>query len=149
MTDLITPEGFRHHIAVQVRWGDLDALGHVNNAVYLTYLEQARITYMNERQLWDGSDGGLGVIMARVAIDYKLPLIATDEVHVFSRCSRLGNRSFDIEQQIIRIRDGQQAISAQGSTVGVAYDYRIGQSAPIPAGWRERIKAYEIVPPAE
>ncbi len=149
MTDVITPEGFRHHIAVQVRWGDLDALGHVNNAVYLTYIEQARITYMNDQQMWDGSDSGLGVIMARVALDYKLPLIATDEVHVFSRCARLGNRSFEIEQQIIRLRDGQQAVSAQGSTVGVAYDYRVNQSVPVPAAWRERIKAYEIIPPQE
>jgi acyl-CoA thioester hydrolase len=149
MTAVLTPEGFRHHIDIQVRWGDLDALGHVNNAVFLTYMEQARITYMNEQHLWDGSDSGLGVIMARIALDYKLPLIAADEVHVFSRCVRLGNRSFEIEQQIIRIRDGQQAISAQGTTTGVAYDYRLNQSVPIPAAWRERLKAYEIVPPQE
>lgn len=149
MSEVTAPEGFRHHVAMQVRWGDMDALGHVNNAVFLTYLEQARIRYMEEQQLWDGSGGGQGVIMARVELDYRQPVLSDDELHVFSRCVRLGNRSFVVAQQIDRVRDGQQAVAAQALTTAVAYDYRSGQSTPVPEEWRQRIRAYEQVPPLE
>ncbi len=93
MTTITAPEGFRHQYAIQVRWGDMDALGHVNNAVYLTYLEQARVDYTRrELKLWDGAAGKIGLIMARVEIDFKLPLFAGDDVHVFTRMVRLGQK---------------------------------------------------------
>lgn len=140
---LTPPEGFRHHISIDVRWGDMDALGHVNNAVFLTYLEQARIDYFNQLKLWDGNLSELGLIMARVVLDYKLPLVAGDDVHIFTRCSRIGNRSLDTEQLILRVKDERTEIAAQGTTTAVAYDYQKNQSAPVPDDWRARILEYE------
>lgn len=150
MENIALPEGFRHHLPIQVRWGDMDALGHVNNAVYLTYLEQARVDHLRrELGLWDGQSGKIGVILARVEIDFKLPLFAGDDVHVFSRVTRLGNRSIDIEQVVTRLKNKQYELAARALVTGVIFDYASNQSTPIPAEWRARIKAYEIVAPAE
>ena len=80
-------DDFRHRTSLQVRFRDIDAFGHVNNATYLTYLEMARIDY--SYSLWERSRER-GLIIARIAIDFKLPLFAGDDVHVFTRTSRLG-----------------------------------------------------------
>jgi acyl-CoA thioester hydrolase len=143
------PQGFRHAAPIQVRWGDVDALGHVNNAAYLTYLEQARVTYFQELGLWDGLTGKVGPIMARCEIDYRLPLVAADHVVVYTRCTRLGTRSFDTEQLIARARDGAAEVAAQSKIILVVYDYNALRSTPMPEAWRERLRAYEAVPPVE
>ena len=149
MTSITPPQGFRHTQPIQVRWGDMDALGHVNNATFLTYLEQARINYVREIQLWQGDGDGIGLIMARCVIDYKLPLFAGDDVYVFTRCARLGNRSFDTAQWIMRLKDEQLELAAQATVTGVVYDYRAGKSTLMPDEWRAKIKAYEPTPPEE
>lgn len=127
----------------------MDALGHVNNARFLTYFEQARIHYVRGLRLWDGIPDKLGLIIARVEIDFKLPLFAGDDVHVFTRCARLGNRSLETEQVVARRRDDPLEVVAQGVITIVVYDYRANQSAPIPAEWRDLVKAYEVTPPNE
>lgn len=143
MTTIHPPEGFRHLQFIQVRWGDLDAMGHVNNATYLTYLEQARISYFTAVGLWDGTERGIAPIMAKVTLDYRRPLFATDEVYVCTRTIRLGNRSFEQEQRIVTTgADGLQ-VAAQSMIILVSYDYAAGTSVPIPQAWRERIAAYE------
>ena len=147
-----TSLGFRHAYPLQVRWSDMDALGHVNNARFLTYMEQARIAYATDLALWDGDRGTLGLIMARAVVDFKLPLLAADEVYVLSRCIRLGRRSFDMEQWVVRASSVDPAapeISAQGVITMVVYDYRANQSAPIPDRWRSLVKSYELAPPQE
>ncbi len=150
MTTISPPEGFRHHYPIQVRWGDMDALGHVNNAVYLTYLEQARVDYTRrELGLWDGAAGKIGLVMARVEIDFKLPLFAGDDVRVFTRMVHLGRTSGVTEQLIARVKDDQLEIAARALITIVVYDYANNQPTPIPAAWREQIKTYEIVPPEE
>lgn len=80
----VPPEGYRYETHIQVRWADLDALGHVNNATYLTYLEQARVSYFNDLGLWDGSIHQLGLIMAKVTLEYRLPVFGTDDVYVYT-----------------------------------------------------------------
>ncbi len=137
-------DGFRHHMPIQVRWGDMDALNHVNNAAYLSYLEHARINYFTDMALWGGTSTELGLIMARVVMDFKLPLHAGEDAHVFTRCIRLGNRSFETEQVLIRANaDGSQERVAAATITIVVYDYNANHSAPIPERWREGIMAYE------
>ena len=135
------PEGYRFHTSMTIRYGDLDALNHVNNAKYLTYMEQGRIDYYRELGLWDGNTSKVGVIVAKITIEYRLPLSFEDgEVDVWTRCSRLGDKSMDVQSLIVRC-DGQ--IAAAGRSVMVAYDYQAGAAVTIPDGWRERIAGYE------
>lgn len=130
-----------------MRWADLDALGHVNNATYLTYLEQARIMFFLTLALWDGKPDKLGLIMARAIIDYKLPLNAEDTVTVYTRVARIGSKSFDTEQHIVCERDGLPTLAAAATITIVIYDYRSNQSTPIPDNWRDKLQAHWVGQP--
>ncbi len=137
-------EGFRYQLPMQVRFADLDVLGHLNNAKYLTYIEQARIVYVRDVCGWDGDWTQLGMILARTEIDYKLPIAFEDQVKAYVRVSRLGGKSFDMEYLVTRQRDGgEEEIAATVKTIMVAYDYRQDTSIAVPDSWRERILAYE------
>ncbi|NWG16958.1 MAG: acyl-CoA thioesterase [Chloroflexi bacterium] len=137
-------EGFRHSVEVEIRFADLDALGHVNNAKYLTYLETARMHYFRHLGLWDGMAGAVGAIMAKATVEYRLPLSLSDTAAlVYTRCARLGGKSFDMEHVIVRRQNGTAAVAASGTIVVVAFDYRAGRSVAIPDEWRARIAAFE------
>jgi acyl-CoA thioester hydrolase len=111
----------------RVRFRDCDAMGHVNNAVFSTYLEESRI----------GVLGGLSdFILARVEIDFRSELRHGEEVEVRSRCSRVGTKSFDLEHEIA----AGDRIVAEARSVLVSYDYERGESRPVPDELRARLK---------
>lgn len=135
-------ELFKHHTRIDIRYRDLDALGHVNNAAYLTYLEQARVTYFRDMAYWDGYKSELGIIVARICIDYKLALRLEDQsVKVWTRVSRLGNKSFTLENIISR--SPEAGVAGHSETIMVAFDYARDQSVMIPDSWRQAIATYE------
>jgi acyl-CoA thioester hydrolase len=136
--------GFHHACSLQVRWSDLDALGHVNNATYLTYLEQGRIDFCSTLSLWDGKPDKLGLIMARAVIDYKLPLNADDGVTVYTRVARIGGKSFETEQHVVCERGGQSAVAAVATITIVVYDYPASLSVAIPDEWRARLQSHWV-----
>ena len=94
-------------------------MGHVNNAVYSTYLEQARIGILGDLEPF---------ILARVEIDFKAELRSGGDVEVRSRCSRIGTKSFELEHQIW---SGERL---------VGYDYEAGTSVPLTANQRRRLQ---------
>ncbi len=119
-----------------VRFRDLDALGHVNNAVFLTYLEQARFSFLQHLGLVRGPQEP-GMIVARVEIDFRSQATMGDEMEIAVRPSRLGTKSFDLDYEL-RV-DGR--LVAEATTVLVAYDYANNTSKEIPAEWRQRLAA--------
>lgn len=123
------------HYPIEVRFRDLDALGHVNNAVYATYLESARIAYY--QRLVGGSLDRLGIILAELTIRYKAPAHFGDELLVGVRVSRIGGKSFTMDYAIARLGDG--ALIATAQSVLVAYDYAAGRSVPVSDEFRARI----------
>jgi len=150
MQSITPPEGFRHQYALQVRWGDMDALGHVNNARFLTYIEQARFDYFRAglgRRYQVGDRPGF--ILVKVVLEFKQPLFESDDVHIFTRCIRLGGSSFDLEHWVMRLKDGQLEAAAQATITSVVYDYVERKSVPIPDALRAAIKAYEVAAPNE
>jgi len=127
---------------IEVRYGDLDPQGHVNNARYLTYIEQARIAYVRELGLWNGkSFQDIGIILAEASVSYKAAILWGQIVRVGVSISRLGTKSFDWAYVI---EDSEtRKIHATAATVQVAYDYHSSQTIPIPADWRKTITEYE------
>jgi acyl-CoA thioester hydrolase len=123
------------HYRIEVRFRDLDALGHVNNAVYATYFESARIAYY--QRLVGGSLDRLGIILAELTISYKAPAHFGDELLVGVRVSRIGGKSFTMDYAIARVGDG--ALIATGQSVLVAYDYAAGRSVPVSDEFRARV----------
>lgn len=138
------PDGFRHITPLTVRFSDLDAMGHVNNATYLTYMETGRIQYYRDLGLWQPIPRLIGPIMAKATVEYKLPLnLEDDHVVIFSRCARLGGKSYDMEHLIVRYKDDQPQVAARGLIVLVCFDYPAEKSVSIPDEWRASMTAYE------
>ncbi len=110
------------------RFRDLDALGHVNNAVLVTFLEQARF------QWWRGYLAGRpfdteGFLIARVEADYRLPILLEDEVRIEVRCTKVGTRSFELAYRVLRGADG--AVFAEAKTVQVMLDFTTNRPTPL------------------
>jgi len=119
---------------LMVRFRDCDPLGHVNNAVYLTYLEQARFTLWRQqigfvaRPVSDGGKRGEGMIMARAEIDFRAQARYGDELEVQLSIASIGRSSFTYEYQIVRLPAGDLIASAR--TVQVWFDY--DRERPVP-----------------
>jgi acyl-CoA thioester hydrolase len=131
-------QGFAHTFSQDVAFRDLDGLGHVNNAVYLSYVESARLAYMQE-VLGPLELEELGIV-ADVKISFRSPASLGETLEVGQRVSRVGETSlvFDFE-----IRGGDGRLVAEGSTVHVAFDYGMRRPVPVPEEWRSRIESYE------
>ena len=133
---------FRFYHPIEIRYGDLDPQGHVNNAAYLTYMEQARLKYYERLGLFQGNDFlSMGVILAEATCTYVAPILYGTSIHVGVRTVRLGNKSFQMEYTIED--QGSGATLATGRTVQVAYDYHARQSIPIPQTWRQVLTDFE------
>jgi len=133
---------FHFYHLIEVRYGDLDPQGHVNNAKILTYLEQARVFYLKHLKLWEGGSFlDIGIILADVHLTFRKAIQFGDPVRVGVRITRIGNKSMTSEY---RIEDGRDASEfATGTSVLVAYDYHNNRSVPIPEEWRKAILQLE------
>jgi acyl-CoA thioester hydrolase len=121
---------FVHH--EHVRFRDLDALGHVNNAVYATYLEQARIRFL--RRFGATQED---MILARLEIDFRAPVSFGAQVDIEVSPARIGRKSFGLDYTM-RV---DERVVAEAKSVLVAYDYGREKSVELPASWREALAA--------
>ncbi len=123
-----------HEVTFTVRFSDVDSLGHVNNAVYLSYCEEARINWLRTSGLFDNPKipKTLPLILARAEIDFLKPAYLGDSVTVRTEVSRLGTKSFDMDY-LVECSEGPLARSR---AVLVWFDQESGKSAPFPEGVR-------------
>jgi len=115
-----------HEKRIEIRWRDLDAFGHVNNAVYLTYLEEVRDEWLDRTlgSAWD-------YVLARVAIDYRRELTqADDEVVARCRLGRVGTSSLTTREELF----AGDELAAEAEAVLVAFDREAGRSRPLRDG---------------
>jgi acyl-CoA thioester hydrolase len=120
----------------RVRFRDLDVMGHVNNAVFLTYIESARVAFL--QQLGAAATAqDMSIIVARIEIDFRVPVGFGEEVEIAVRASRFGGKSFDLDYEL---RVGGTLV-AEATSVLVAYDYGKGEAIEIPEEWREKLVA--------
>ncbi len=134
---------FHFYHPIEIRYGDLDPQGHLNNAAYLTLFEQARICYLRRLGLFREGQFFLdiGVILADVHIAFKKPVEWGMPVRVGVHIVKIGNKSITVEQNIVHAETGE--VFAAGEVVMVTYDYRTGRSIPVPPEWREIIQRFE------
>ena len=133
---------FRHKTPIQLRFKDIDRLGHVNNANHITYFELARVDYFNTlmgrgtKIDWDSES----LILARIEMDYKQPILLEDHISVYTWVSRLGSKSFDMSCAIVKAAEGGAEIEvAKGLAVIVCFNYKLNQTIPIPESWKEKM----------
>jgi acyl-CoA thioester hydrolase len=129
-------EGFPFVHRETARFRDLDPMGHVNNAVFLTWIETARIEFLRSLGAFDRPDtGGMTMILARAEVDFRAPLDFGEDVEIGVRTGRVGTKSFQLEHEVRA--DGR--LVAEARTVLVAYDYEQNESREIPEEWRRRL----------
>jgi acyl-CoA thioester hydrolase len=132
-------EGYRFALRREVEFRDIDSAGHVNNAVYLTYLETARIRYLIA-VLGPEFAYEISLILARIAVDFRAPAFFPETLELGARVTRVGTTSFDLEHEI---RGGDGRLVLEASSVLVAYDYEANAPMTVPDLWRARLDAYE------
>lgn len=136
---------YRFQTPIQVRFKDVDKQGHVNNANHLTYFEISRTEYFKEifrkKQDWDRT----GIILAHTEISYKVPITLEDTIVCFTRVSRFGHKSFDMENVLAAKTGTGYALRAYGKSVLVCMDYLAKTTIAVPTGWIEASKAFEGV----
>ena len=122
------------------RFRDTDAMGHINNAVYITYLEVARQEYW--RKFEDAPDyRRVPFILAHVTCDFRAEALVLEVLDVGIRCVWIGGKSFAFAYGI-RERESQRLV-VEATTIQVCYDYATKQSFPVPDDLRRRLEAFE------
>jgi acyl-CoA thioester hydrolase len=132
-----TPRSYRllSQQTMRVRWGDMDALGHVNNTLYFRYMEQVRIAWFEAIGV-PMIDNGIGPVIVRADCNFIVPIIYPATVNVTNGVCRVGNSSFTLYHEIRAAADG--AIKyADGEAVMAWADHAAGKSVPLPARIRE------------
>ncbi len=134
---------YKHKLNITVRFSDLDAMGHVNNATFLTFLEEARFAYFRAVIKRDRDYLKFEAIIARIEIDYKNQICLNDKVVVFTRCPRIGIKSADIENLIVVKKETENKIAAFALSKLVTFDYKRDVSIPINDYVRKALVDYE------
>ena len=138
---------FKQKTLIQIRFKDIDKLGHVNNANHITYFELARVEYFsalagssaNHTKPFIIEWNNEGVILAKIEMEYKQPILLEDKVFVYTWVSRIGNSSFDMNCTIVRIVNDEEVIAANGLAVIVCFNYKTNQPIPIPESWKTKM----------
>ena len=118
----------RKKYPLQIRFADIDVMGHVNNANYLHYFELARLHFFGELLGEDWDWKSYGILLAKNTVEYKYPVVLTDQISVEIYCCRIGEKSFTFKYQIV---DSEKCF-AEGESVVVCFDYHKNSSIPIP-----------------
>ena len=125
---------------IRARFRDTDGMGHVNNAVYLTYLEEARAAWFREatglRSYRDVS-----IILARTCLDFRSPVLPGEEIRLGARVESIGGKSFRMSYRASEAASGRLVLEAE--SVQVWYDYQAEQAVRVPDRFREQAAAFE------
>jgi len=132
---------FRHRTPLQVRFRDTDAFGHVNNAVFFTYIELARIRYLLDVLRPPEPFERMPLILARVELDFRSPIMFGENVEVETRVDRIGRSSIAMSHRLTAGADAR--LVGESQSVLVTYDYAVAKPMPVPDDWRRKIAAHE------
>jgi acyl-CoA thioester hydrolase len=136
-----TPDltGFPVVVATELRWGDMDAFGHVNNTLFLRYFEMARVAHFEAIDFQHPR--GVGPILGFASCRYIRPLVYPDRIRIGVRVTEVAEDRF--RQEYVLVSEGQDRVAAVGEGIVVAYDYDGGARAPLPEAVKARIRSLE------
>lgn len=143
MEEEIKEEIFKSAVPIQIRFNDIDALGHINNNVYLSYFDLAKVTYFeNLKTSYVSWIDGL-VVVARIEIDFLAPIFYKENIVVESKITKIGNKSAIFRQQIRNTLTNE--IKCKCQSVIVTYNPKTMSAMPVPQLWRDGISDFEGV----
>lgn len=129
-----------HKLPVQLRFNDIDILGHLNNTVYFSIYDLGKALYMQEAGLRSSGRERPTSVIADIHCTYFAPIHFGDKIFVTTRCTHIGEKSYTLEQELIDDRD---EVRSRCSTVMVYFNPSTGRSEVIPPDYREKIERYE------
>lgn len=133
-----------HRQPIQIRFNDIDLVGHLNNAVYLEYFDLAKVQFFNQALADLTNWVAQGFVLAHITADYLCPVYLDDPIEVTTRLVRLGNKSLELEQEVVSHETG--VVHCRSRSVMVCMDYLEKQAIPLPERWRERLTDYLRTP---
>jgi acyl-CoA thioester hydrolase len=134
---------YKHKVPVQVRFNDVDRVGHVNNACYHTYIELGRVKYFDEVLKRDVNWNERGFVLARTEIDHVQPIYLGDEVICFTKAVKIGSKSLHLESCVAKAGPDGLVVCALAKGVLVSMDYTKNISIPMPEDWKNLFSVYE------
>jgi acyl-CoA thioester hydrolase len=132
---------YKYKTDIAIRFSDIDARGHVNNAVYLTYFEVARFNYWRDVALWNLKE--IGIVVGRSEVNYLKPVTIEDKLLCYVRVIRIGNSSFDVMHVLTKVTDKGEEICTTCKTVCISYDYNTNKSISIDKVGRKNMIDYD------
>lgn len=123
----------------EVRFADIDAMGHVNNAVYLHYFEQARIHFFEKGIGLDWDWQNAGVILVKNELEYLVPIELSDRVEVETVCEHVGTKSITLSYKIYTENE-ERVLCTVGKSILVCFDHIKRHSIPVPDLWKVKLK---------
>ncbi|PST82922.1 acyl-CoA thioesterase [Pedobacter yulinensis] len=132
---------FNFKTAIETRFSDYDMMGHVNNATYFTYLENARAKYWREIIKWDWQK--TGIVLAHAELDFIKPIQLNDQIGIYVRTSRIGRSSFELEYKIVKNSAQGEQLCSTGKTTCIAVNYQDKRPTAIPEDERSRMINFE------
>jgi len=129
---------------IDARFRDLDALGHVNNAVFFTYFEEGRKNFF-QKHFKVSSPTGFGFILAHISCDFLKPIRLTDRLKLKITVGSIKNKSFSFNYELTGRRD-DSPVFATGKSIQVCYDYTLNESVPVPPDFKEKLLAFQVYP---
>ena len=124
-------------ISIKVRFADIDKFNHVNNAKFLTYIEEARMQYFDHFAP-DNNWKETGIILANAQLSFLKPIFGSDQVTVKVWCSRVGNKSFDLSYEVFKKSSKSERVElcSTAMTSIVCYNYLEERTISIPGHWK-------------
>ena len=130
-----------HRVELQLRFTDIDLAGHVNNAVYLNYFEQARLSFFGQFLGGEHDWTNEGVLLAHAELDYLDRIELNDKVHIEIGCDRLGTKSFDLVYKVHREAPEGPVLCCSGKTTMVCFDFKENATIDVPEKWQKALQA--------
>lgn len=127
-----------HKLKVQLRFNDIDILGHLNNTVYFSLYDLGKAEFMEANGLREPGPKAPTSVIADIHCSYFIPILYGDEIYVTTRCSHIGDKSFTLEQEMI---DDRGEVRSRCSTVMVYIDAATRHSAPLPQDFKAKLLA--------
>ncbi len=132
---------FRHEVPLQIRFNDIDLLGHLNNAVYIQFFDLGKSRYFQD-VMPEGVDWRhINIVVANLNCDFFAPTYITEPIAVLTTITHMGEKSFALEQRIVNSDNGE--VKCIAKTIMVGFDMTTGKSAPIDPKWVEALEKYE------
>lgn len=132
---------FRHEVPLQIRFNDIDLLGHLNNAVYIQFFDLGKSRYFQD-VMPEGVDWRhINIVVANINCDFFAPTYITEPIAVLTTITHMGEKSFALEQRIVNSDNGE--VKCIAKTIMVGFDMTTGKSAPIDPKWVEALERHE------